>query len=139
MMKTTLSRRHFLAAGASLGAAAFGARPLHAASQGPWTEIAISTRVIEVKGKAATVFGLRQPDGAHGLIMDAGDRFRVRLHNEIAESALIHWHGLTPPNSEDGVPGVTQSPLNPGEIHEYDFAVALPGTNWMHSHHVLQE
>ena len=85
------------------------------------------------------MFGLRQPDGTHGLVMNAGDRFRVRLRNDVAESALIHWHGLTPPNSQDGVSGVTQSPLNPGQIHEYDFAVALPGTNWMHSHHVLQE
>jgi len=135
---TRLSRRRFLATGAALGAAAL-APAARAASDASAIELAIATRTIEIKGKAAKVFGLLQPNGAHGLVMTAGDRFRVRLKNEAQEAALIHWHGLTPPNDQDGVPGVTQPPLAPGESHDYDFAVALPGTNWMHSHHVLQE
>jgi FtsP/CotA-like multicopper oxidase with cupredoxin domain len=134
-----LSRRTFLATGAALGAASFGAPLARASSHETPVEIAIGTRVIEVRGKPATVFGLTQPGGARGLVMNAGDRFRVHLRNEIKEAALIHWHGLTPPNNQDGVPGVTQQPLQPGQSHDYDFAVALPGTNWMHSHHVLQE
>lgn len=136
MMK--LTRRSFLATGAALGTVALA--PLaRAASHGAATEIAIGTRTIEVKGRAAKVFGLLQPNGAHGLVMNAGERFRVRLRNEAGEAALIHWHGLTPPNDQDGVPGVTQPPLPAGERYDYDFTVALPGTNWMHSHHVLQE
>jgi len=134
-----LSRRNFLAAGAAIGAASLGAPLARAASHDALTELAIGTRIIEVKGKAAKVFGLQQRDGTHGLVMKAGQRFRVRLTNEVGEAALIHWHGLTPPNNQDGVPGVTQPPLAPGQSYEYDFAVALPGTNWMHSHHVLQE
>jgi FtsP/CotA-like multicopper oxidase with cupredoxin domain len=133
-----LSRRRLLAASAALGVASlapFARGASHAAA----TELAIGTRVIEVKGKAAKVFGLLQPDGTRGLVMNAGERFRVRLRNEAEEAALIHWHGLTPPNDQDGVPGVTQPALAPGEGHAYDFPVALPGTNWMHSHHVLQE
>ena len=133
-----LSRRRFLATGAALGAATL-APAARAASDASAIDLAIATRTIEVKGKAAKVFGLLQPNGAHGLVMNAGDRFRVRLKNEAQEAALVHWHGLTPPNDQDGVPGVTQPPLATGESHEYDFAVALPGTNWMHSHHVLQE
>jgi FtsP/CotA-like multicopper oxidase with cupredoxin domain len=133
-----LSRRRFLATGAALGAAAF-APAVRAASHGSATELAIASRTIEVKGKAAKVFGVLQPNGAHGLVMNAGERFRVRLTNAVREPALIHWHGLTPPNDQDGVPGVTQPLLATGEGHDYDFAVALPGTNWMHSHHLLQE
>src|SRR5687768_12849954 len=133
-----VSRRRFLATGAALGASAL-APTVRAASDASVVELAIATRTIEVKGKAAKVFGLLQPSGAHGLVMNAGERFRVRLSNVVQEPALIHWHGLTPPNDQDGVPGVTQPPLAPGERHDYDFAVALPGTNWMHSHHVLQE
>lgn len=137
---TAVSRRRVLAGAAAAG----GLGLLHAAgsraaSHGAPTEIAIGTRVIEVKGKAAKVFGLLQPNGMHGLVMNAGERFRVRLRNEASEAALIHWHGLTPPNAQDGVAGVTQDPLPPGQSHDYDFAVALPGTNWMHSHHMLQE
>ena len=131
------SRRSILVGAAALGGlAGVGVRPTGAVNA---TEIAIGTRVIEVKGKAATVFGLTQPDGRHGLIMNAGDPFRVRLTNSAGEPALIHWHGLTPPNAQDGVPGVTQPHLATGESHDYDFKVALPGTNWMHSHHTLQE
>lgn len=133
-----LSRRRFLATGTALGAAVL-APAARAASDASAIELAITTRTIEVKGKAAKVFGLLQPNGAHGLVMNAGERFRVRLSNAVQEHALIHWHGLTPPNDQDGVPGVTQPPLAPGERHDYDFTVALPGTNWMHSHHVLQE
>src|SRR3546814_836457 len=133
-----LSRRRFLATGAALTGASF-APHARSASQGAATQIAIGTRTIEVKGKAAKVFGLMQPDGTHGLTMNAGERFRVRLTNEAGEAALIHWHGLTPPNAQDGVPGVTQPALEPGSSYDYDFLVALPGTNWMHSHHALQE
>lgn len=135
---TRLSRRRFLATGAALGAAAF-APAARAASDASAIDLAIATRTIDVRGKAAKVFGILQPNGAHGLVMNAGDRFRVRLQNAVQEPALIHWHGLTPPNDQDGVPGVTQPLLAPGESHDYDFAVALPGTNWMHSHHALQE
>src|SRR5262245_1033146 len=136
---TVLSRRSFLAASAALGATAFGGSLARASSHNAPVEIAIGTRTIEVKGKAATVFGLTQHDGTRGLVTNAGDRFRVRLTNEIQEAALLHWHGLTPPNSQDGVPGVTQQPLPPEQSFDYDLVVALPGTNWMHSHHVLQE
>ena len=136
---TSLTRRRLLATGAAVLGGAGLAPAVRAASDASAIELAIATRTIEVKGRAAKVFGLLQPDGAHGLIMNAGERFRVRLSNAVQEPALIHWHGLTPPNDQDGVPGVTQPPLVPGEHHDYDFAVALPGTNWMHSHHVLQE
>jgi FtsP/CotA-like multicopper oxidase with cupredoxin domain len=136
---TSLTRRRLLATGAAaLGGAAF-APAVRAASDASAIELAIATRTIEVKGKAAKVFGLLQPNGAHGLVMNAGERFQVRLSNAVREPALVHWHGLTPPNDQDGVPGVTQPPLAPGQRHDYDFAVALPGTNWMHSHHMLQE
>jgi len=134
-----LSRRHFLTASAAIGAASLGAPLARASSHDAPTELSIDTRVIEVKSKAAKVFGLLQPDGTHGLVMNAGERFRVRLTNRVREAALIHWHGLTPPNNQDGVPGVTLPPLAPGKSSEYDFKVDLPGTNWMHSHHVLQE
>ncbi len=128
------SRRQFFAA------AALTALPRSVVAGQAVPELVIGTRVIDVKGKAATVFGLTQRGAAlHGLTMNAGERLRLRLHNESGEAALIHWHGLTPPNAQDGVPGVTQKLLPPGQGYDYDFAVALPGTNWMHSHHSLQE
>lgn len=138
-----LSRRTFLASTAAAGL--LGAAPSLLPSARPAmaepasATIRVGTRIIEVDGRAVTVFGLTQPDGTHGLFAEAGARFAVRLENHIDEKTLIHWHGLTPPWRQDGVPGLSQDALFPGEAYEYDFLLERPGTNWMHSHHGLQE
>lgn len=53
--------------------------------------------------------------------------------------SLIHWHGLTPPWQQDGVPGVSGPPIPPGGSADYDFPLRFGGTFWMHSHQGLQE
>ena len=55
------------------------------------------------------------------------------------EPSLIHWHGLTPPWQQDGVPGISGPPIAAGESAEYDFPLRFGGTFWMHSHQGLQE
>ncbi|MEO5325381.1 multicopper oxidase family protein [Mesorhizobium sp. CC13] len=138
----TLSRRRFLtASAATLSVAAvpsllLPARPARAEGH---KVITAGKRVIEVKGRAANVFGLTQNDGTQGLVMNAGERFRVRLENRIGEPTVIHWHGLTPPWKQDGVSGISQEPIADGAGFDYDFPVATPGTFWMHSHFGLQE
>ncbi|MDP2357024.1 MAG: multicopper oxidase family protein [Beijerinckiaceae bacterium] len=137
-----LSRRQFLASTAAAGILGAVPSPLISGQPAlalPATTIRVGNRVIEVNGRPATVFGLTQPDGSHGLIMESGKSFRVRLENQLEEETLIHWHGLTPPWQQDGVPHLSQSPLAPGATHDYDFPLTQPGTNWMHSHHGLQE
>lgn len=137
-----LSRRRFLAttaAAGTLGAASLLPHPGRPALAAPATLIRADTRIIEVAGRPATVFGLTRPDGGHGLTTEAGQRFRVRLENRLAEETLIHWHGLTPPWQQDGVPGLSQAPIAAGGSFDYDFPLERPGTNWMHSHHGLQE
>ena len=37
------------------------------------------------------------------------------------------------------MPNLSQAPLKPGAAYDYDFPLERPGTNWMHSHHGLQE
>nr|WP_245455231.1 multicopper oxidase family protein [Mesorhizobium sp. M9A.F.Ca.ET.002.03.1.2] len=102
------------------------------------TLLRAETRVIEVAGQAATVFGLLQKDGTHGLFAQAGEDFNVRLENVLDATTLIHWHGLTPPFGQDGVPDLPQSLLQPGQSYEYRFPLETPGTHWMHAH-TLQE
>ena len=96
-------------------------------------------RTLEVNGKAAPVYGLVGPDGKPGLAMKFGQPFRVRLANELDVATLIHWHGLTPPAAQDGVPDFSQPVLRPGESYDYDFPITRSGTHWMHSHVGLQE
>src|SRR5262249_51541667 len=94
---------------------------------------------IEVNGKAASVFGIRQGDGTFGIRTQVGRPFRVRVQNMIEEPSLIHWHGLTPPWQQDGVPGISGPPIPPGGGADYDFPLRFGGTFWMHSHQGLQE
>ena len=64
-----------------------------------------------------------------------GDKVRVVLTNELPESTAIHFHGLELPNSQDGVPFITQPPVKPGQSFIYGFVVPNPGSHMYHSHH----
>jgi FtsP/CotA-like multicopper oxidase with cupredoxin domain len=63
-----------------------------------------------------------------------GDRVRVILHNELRESSSIHFHGLVVPFEMDGVPGLTQPLVLPGESWTYEFTVRNSGSHMYHSH-----
>lgn len=66
-----------------------------------------------------------------------GDLIEVRLVNEdIDDGVTIHWHGVDVPNAEDGVAGVTQDAVMPGEDYTYRFNADQLGTFWYHSHQV---
>ena len=69
-----------------------------------------------------------------------GDLVEVVLHNEDVEDGVtIHWHGVDVPNAEDGVAGVTQDAVLPGESYTYRFRVEQAGTFWYHTHQVSSE
>ena len=67
-----------------------------------------------------------------------GERLRVTLENQLPEGTTIHWHGLPVPNAMDGVPGLTQEPVAPGETFTYDFVADPAGSYLYHSHVGLQ-
>jgi FtsP/CotA-like multicopper oxidase with cupredoxin domain len=130
-------RKEFIAgAGALLAAATFPRGRAQAAAP---TILRAEKRVIEVDGRSAHVFGLHQPNGTSGLVTDVGTPFRVRLENASGEATLVHWHGLTPPYRQDGVPYVSAPPVADGASAEYDFPLTFGGTYWMHSHQGFQE
>ena len=108
------------------------------ASASSQQRLAIVRRTIEVNGKAATVFGLTGTDGKSGLRFTEGENFNVLLSNSTGEGTIIHWHGLTPPWPNDGVPDAPTPQIGAGEQRSYDFPVGKPGTHWMHAH-TLQE
>ncbi len=63
-----------------------------------------------------------------------GERLRIVVRNALSEATTVHWHGVDVPNPMDGVPGVTQQPIQPGETFVYEFAACPPGTRWYHTH-----
>lgn len=132
----TLSRRGFLAASAAALASANIPRAAIAQAATP-VGLSATTRTLDIGGRAATVFGLAGP-GGQGLVLDPGKRLRVDLTNALDVGTIIHWHGQTPPNAQDGVPDMPMPLLAPGETRSYDFE-ARPGTHWMHSHVPIQE
>lgn len=131
-----LSRRGFLAASAA--SAATLALPARLFAQDGGLTLTATSRVIDVRGQAATVWGLQDGAGRSGLVLDPGQRFAVSLTNGLAEPTIVHWHGQIPDHAQDGVPDMPMPPLQPGETRAYDFA-ARPGTHWMHSHIPVQE
>src|SRR5215212_10912021 len=63
-----------------------------------------------------------------------GDQVRIVVKNELPEATTIHWHGVEVPNAMDGVAGVTQDPIEPGETFTYEFTAKPAGTFMYHSH-----
>ena len=63
-----------------------------------------------------------------------GTTLNVAFINKLAEPSSIHWHGLRINNAMDGVPGVTQPPVAPGKIFNYQLTLNEAGTFWYHPH-----
>src|SRR6266850_7549422 len=133
------SRRHFLLGSGALALGAILLPTLPHAATSNLVTLRVETRQLDIAGRAATVFGLRQSDGRSGLTTKLGEDFAVRLENSLGDPTLVHWHGLTPPWRQDGVPGVSQDPLSPAAAQDYRFPLTRSGTFWMHSHLGLQE
>jgi FtsP/CotA-like multicopper oxidase with cupredoxin domain len=68
-----------------------------------------------------------------------GDKVRVNVTNQMSESTGIHFHGVNVPNAYDGVPFITQPPIEPDATFTYEFTVENPGSHMYHSHHNAAE
>ncbi|MCK6589968.1 MAG: multicopper oxidase domain-containing protein, partial [Polyangiaceae bacterium] len=86
-------------------------------------------------GLKAEVWGYN--GGTPGPTIEAveGDRVRIYVTNRLPEPTTVHWHGLVLPNGMDGVAGLSQRPIPPGETYVYEFVVRHPGTYMYHSHY----
>jgi manganese oxidase len=72
----------------------------------------------------------------HGPTIEAveGDRLRIYVTNRLPEDTSIHWHGLLVPSGMDGVAGLSQKNIEPGETYKYEFQLGQHGTYMYHSH-----
>ena len=73
----------------------------------------------------------------HGPTIEAveGDRVRIYVTNRLDVPTSVHWHGFLIPNGMDGVGGLTQRPIPPGDTFKYEFVLRQHGTYMYHSHH----
>ena len=73
----------------------------------------------------------------HGPTIECveGDRVRIYVTNKLPASTSIHWHGILMPSGMDGVGGLSQAPIPPGQTFKYEYTVWQHGTFMYHSHH----
>jgi manganese oxidase len=63
-----------------------------------------------------------------------GDRVRIYVTNRLPEPTSVHWHGILLPNGMDGVAGLNQKPIGPGETFKCEFTLRQHGTHMYHPH-----
>ncbi len=63
-----------------------------------------------------------------------GEEVRIRFVNNLSQPSTIHWHGIRIENAMDGVAGLTQDPVQPGESFDYVFTPPDAGSFWYHPH-----
>jgi FtsP/CotA-like multicopper oxidase with cupredoxin domain len=94
---------------------------------------ALGTKEIGGVPRPVTTFNGTTPGPT--LTVQQGDLVEVRLRNlDVRRGVTIHWHGVDVPGREDGVAGVTQNAVLPGQEYTYRFIVPDAGTYWYHSH-----
>ena len=133
-----IGRRGFLKAAGAI--ACIGRRPVAARAAGSATR---KFELVASEGKSAIVgatypatpvwcFNGRVPGPE--LRVRQGETVRVEVANRLAEPTTVHWHGVRVPNAMDGVPGLTQEPIAPGDSFTYEFTARDAGTFWYHPH-----
>src|SRR6266851_5401418 len=63
-----------------------------------------------------------------------GDRVRILVTNKLPEATSLHWHGVLLPSGMDGVSGLNQPKIEPGETYAYEFTLRQHGTQMYHPH-----
>ncbi|TMJ37783.1 MAG: multicopper oxidase family protein, partial [Alphaproteobacteria bacterium] len=132
-----MSRRTFMQGGAVLAVATI-ATPRIGRAEGP-----VEYRLRATPGKASIVGGDGPPTATLAyngtmpgpvLRFRQGEPVRIIVANGLDQDTTVHWHGIRLPNAMDGVPGLTQPPIKPGETFTYEFTPPDAGTFWYHPH-----
>jgi manganese oxidase len=112
------------------------------ATPGAWAEVRqfeMTIEEVEVEvapGFKAKVWGFNGQVPGPLIHVQEGDNVEVTVHNLTSLNHTVHWHGVFQTNSweSDGVPHVTQHPIEPGESFTYRFVADKVGSLWYHCH-----
>ena len=102
-------------------------------------DLTITDTIVNYSGKEKRAIAVNGQIPMPTLTFTEGDIAEIVVHNKLKENTSLHWHGLFLPNKEDGVPYLTQMPIEPNETFTYRFPIIQSGTHWYHSHSGLQE
>ena len=131
-----LSRRDLLVAAGASGLVAFTS-PLVAEAA---TDRSILTaargqaQLLPSPAPATAIWGFGGGVPGPVLRLRQGEAAAIRLQNNLPQATTVHWHGLRIENAMDGVAGLTQDAVPPGESFDYRFTPPDAGTYWYHPH-----
>ncbi len=86
------------------------------------------------EGKTILAWGYNGQIPGPEIRVTEGDKVRIVFTNKLPKATTIHWHGIDVPFGQDGVPGVTQKAIAPGETYTYEFVAKPAGTRFYHTH-----
>ncbi|MGW2627379.1 multicopper oxidase family protein [Micromonospora taraxaci] len=93
------------------------------------------TARVDASGRNVAAWAFNGQVPGPELTATVGDVLEVTLRNrDIERGVSLHWHGYDVPNDQDGVPGVTQAAVRPGQEFVYRFRADQAGTYWYHTH-----
>lgn len=135
------TRRDVLRMGASLGFGALVPRTLLAATSSPISLVAsvANVQLAPSDYPKTEIWGFNGQMPGTEIRVKQGDRIVRRFVNELPQASSVHWHGLRIDNAMDGVSGLTQDAVPPGEAFDYEFAATDAGTYWYHAHNRSME
>jgi len=134
-----VARRAFLRRSAGIALASVFTPPAMAENpaDGGWTvldAVAATQQLAPAQYPRTAIWGYNGVTPGPVIRLKQGERVRIRLSNRLpGQNTTIHWHGVRVPNSMDGVPNVTQPPVRPGQVFDYEFVAQDAGTFWYHS------
>ncbi len=111
--------------------------PLSAIEKNGVKEFTLTAEAINweyVKGKTLVAWGYNGQIPGPEIRVTEGEKVRIVFTNKLPKATTLHWHGVDVPNDQDGVPGVTQKAIKPGETYTYEFTAKPAGTRFYHTH-----
>lgn len=130
------TRRDFLMQGAAITAALALPKRLYAATS-EFQSLDARTASVQLapEGYPKTeIWGYGGAMPGPQLRLQQGARLQRRFMNALPQASTVHWHGVRIDNAMDGVAGLTQPAVEPGQSFDYDFTVPDAGTYWYHAH-----
>lgn len=102
-------------------------------------DLTVTDTIVNFTGKEKHAIAVNGQIPMPTLTFTEGDIAEIVVHNKSKEGTALHWHGVFVPNEYDGVPYLTQNPIEPSETFTYRFPIMQSGTHWYHSHSGFQE
>src|SRR3990167_9340545 len=102
-------------------------------------DLHVAYKTVNFAGKSVKAIAVNNQIPAPALHFQEGDHITINVYNHLDKETAIHWHGMLVPWQMDGVEGVTQKGIRPGNVFHYQFTLHQAGTYWYHAHAGLQE